>query len=93
MHRVQQMRRNRSAEPQILQDILSSFGQKDKRQLTQSPSRLIVVGLPAFLQGKTVESTLNGTAQLAPVPLPGAAILFGSGLAGLLLRRARKVVS
>jgi hypothetical protein len=49
-----------------------------------------IVGLPGFLQGKTVEFTLNGTAQLAAVPLPAAVLLFGSGLAGLLAARARK---
>lgn len=49
-----------------------------------------IAGLPIFLQGKTVEFTLNGTAQLAAVPLPAAALLFGSGLAGLLAARAKK---
>ena len=50
-------------------------------------------GVPGLPSNLTVQFTLNGTVQLATVPLPGAAILFGSGLAGLLLRRARKVVS
>lgn len=50
-------------------------------------------GVPGLPNSLSVQFTLNGTAQLATVPLPGAAILFGSGLAGLLLRRARKVVS
>lgn len=50
-------------------------------------------GVPGLPSNLTVQFTLNGTAQLAAVPLPGAAILFGSGLAGLLLRRARKVLS
>lgn len=58
--------------------------------LTWSHSLGGVPGLPSNL---SVQFTLNGTAQLAAVPLPGAAILFGSGLAGLLLRRARKVVA
>lgn len=52
-----------------------------------------IAGLPNFLNGKSLEFTLNGTVQLASVPLPGAALLFGSGLAGLLLRRARKLVA
>lgn len=52
-----------------------------------------ITGLPDFFAGKTLEFTLNGTAQLASVPLPGAALLFGSGLAGLFLRRARKLVA
>lgn len=46
-------------------------------------------GVPGLPNNLTVQFTLNGTAQLAAVPLPGAALLFGSGLAGLLLRRAR----
>ena len=50
-------------------------------------------GVPGLPSNLTVQFTLNGTAQLAAVPLPGAALLFGSGLAGLLLRRARKVLS
>ena len=48
-------------------------------------------GLPGLPSNLTVQFTLNGTAELASVPLPGAALLFGSGLAGLLLRRARKL--
>ena len=50
-------------------------------------------GVPGLPSNLSVQFTLNGTAQLAAVPLPGAALLFGSGLAGLLLRRAQKVVS
>ena len=48
-----------------------------------------IAGLPTFFHGKTVEFTLNGTAQLAAVPLPGVALLFLSGLSGLALVRKR----
>lgn len=44
-------------------------------------------GVP-FLTSGTF--SLQGTAQLAAVPLPGAMLLFSSGLAGALLARTRK---
>ncbi|MHC9062773.1 PEP-CTERM sorting domain-containing protein [Nitrospira sp. CMX1] len=47
-------------------------------------------GVPGLPNNFTVQFTLNGTAQLAAVPLPGAVLLFGTGLAGLIVRRARK---
>lgn len=47
-------------------------------------------GVP-FLTSGTI--SLRGTAQLAAVPLPGALLLFGTGLGGLLLTRARKVLA
>ncbi len=47
-------------------------------------------GVP-FLTSGTL--SLRGTAQVAAVPLPGAVLLFGTGLGGLLLTRARKVLA
>lgn len=47
-------------------------------------------GVP-FLTSGTI--SLRGTAQLAAVPIPGALLLFGTGLGGLLLTRARKVLA
>lgn len=52
-----------------------------------------LTGLPGLPSNLSVQFTLNGTAQLAAVPLPGAALLFGSGLAGLLVSRLRKSVA
>lgn len=48
---------------------------------------------PAVQFMTTAEFTLEGTAQTAPVPVPAAAILFATGLAGLggLARRATSV--
>ena len=47
-------------------------------------------GVP-FLTSGTI--SLRGTAQLAAVPLPGALLLFGTGLGGLVLARTRKVLA
>lgn len=45
-------------------------------------------GVP-FMTSGTI--SLRGTAQLAAVPLPGALLLFGTGLSGLMLARTRKM--
>lgn len=50
-------------------------------------------GVPGLPGNLSVQFTLNGTAQLAAVPLPAAALLFGSGLAGLLVTRARTLLA
>ena len=47
-------------------------------------------GVP-FLTSGTL--SLHGTAQLAAVPLPGALLLFGTGLGGLMLARARNMLA
>lgn len=47
-------------------------------------------GVPFLTSGAI---SLQGTAQLAAVPLPGALLLFGTGLGGLLLARARNVLA
>lgn len=47
-------------------------------------------GVP-FLTSGTF--SLHGTAQLAAVPLPGALLLFGTGLGGLMLARTRKLLA
>lgn len=52
-----------------------------------------LAGLPAGWNQLSLQFSLNGTAQLATVPLPAAALLFGSGLAGLLAARLRKSVA
>ncbi len=47
-------------------------------------------GIPFLTTGTF---TLQGTAQVAAVPLPAAAILFGTGLGGLALTRGRRMQS
>jgi hypothetical protein len=48
-------------------------------------------GMPTGWDGKSLVFTLNGTAQLAAVPLPGAALFFASGISGLAMVRKRFV--
>ncbi len=45
-------------------------------------------GIPSLTSGAF---SLQGTAQVAAVPVPGAFLLFGSGLAGLALSRMRRL--
>ncbi len=47
-------------------------------------------GVP-FLTSGTI--SLRGTAQVAAVPLPGAVLLFGTGLGGIALARTRKMLA
>lgn len=47
-------------------------------------------GVP-FLTSGTL--SLRGTAQVAAVPLPGALLLFGTGLGGIALARTRKMLA
>jgi hypothetical protein len=48
-----------------------------------------LAGLPTGWNRFSLQFTLNGMAQLAAVPLPAAALLFGSGLAGIFAARNR----
>jgi len=48
-------------------------------------------GLPAGWGGLSLIVNLNGTAQLAAIPLPGAVLLFVTGLSGVVAARRRRL--
>jgi len=50
-------------------------------------------GLPAGWGGLSLIVNLNGTAQLAAIPLPGAVLLFVTGLSGVVAARWRQMSS